>query len=242
MLRRLFGNLLSRAVDFLFPALCIICDEPRVGRDPWLCDSCIRKLRDNHCARNPCPQCSMNRAKSACDCATGWPHAFDAVFSIFDFDATVKGALHQVKYRGKRRFAHHFGAQFSPFVPDAVFAGVDAIVPLPLHRRRERARGYNQSLLFAKGLSAGRTQSPIYERVIKRVRHTVTQTSLDRAKRENNVHGAFVANPEQASLIAGKTVLLVDDVITTGASTNAATKALLAAGAKSVRVLSLARD
>jgi ComF family protein len=242
MLREPIINLVSRAADFLFPALCIVCDEPRSPRDGWLCDKCISKLRDNHCRRTPCPRCAMNRTKGGCACASGWPHAFDYVFSLFDFDKTVQAALHQVKYRGKKRFARHFGELFSPFVPDTVFEGVDAIVPLPLHRRRERSRGYNQALLFAQGLAAGRTAAPFCERAIKRVRHTVSQTSLNRAKRSTNVKGAFVANPEHAALITGKIVLLIDDVITTGASTNAATKALLAAGCSSVRVLSLARD
>ena len=242
MLPELGRDLFERTVDFLFPALCIICDKPRSPNEAWLCDGCLKELGDNHSKRSPCPRCAMNRTKGVCACAGGWPHAFDYVFSVFDFDKTVQSALHQMKYRGKKRFARHIGALSSRFVPDQVFEGVEGIVPLPLHRRRERSRGYNQALLFAQGVATGRTGAPIFDRVIRRVRNTVSQTTLNRAKRKTNVKGAFVANPEEAGLIKGKVVLLIDDVVTTGASTDAATKALLAAGCASVRVLSLARD
>jgi ComF family protein len=242
MLRELGSDLFGRAVDFLFPELCIVCDKPRSGREAWLCDHCIGKLTGNHAGRIPCPRCAMNRAKGACVCAGGWPHSFDYVFSIFDFDKTVQAALHQMKYRGKKRFARHFGTLFSRFVPDELFDGVDAVVPLPLHRRRERSRGYNQALFFAQGVIAGRTAAPIFERAIRRAKHTVSQTSLNRSKRTTNVKGAFVANPSEVAILKGKIVLLIDDVVTTGASTDAATRALLAGGCASVRVLSLARD
>jgi len=180
----------------------------------------------------------MNRRLGHCACTHEWKHPFESVYSILDFDDTVQAIMHQVKYRGKRRFAFYIGALLAGCVPEQIFGEVDALIPVPLHPGRQRKRGYNQSLLLASGLGRG----PLLEGVLLRVKNTESQTRFDRTQRTKNMRGAFAVAPEQAGKINGKRLLLVDDIVTTGATTAAAAKALLDAGCASVRVLSIARD
>jgi len=237
-----FTALSRQCVDYLFPPLCIICDEKRVPHDRWLCENCKRALRENHDGRKPCPRCGMNRRLGHCACTQGWEQPFESVYSILDFDATVKAIMHQIKYREKRRFALYLGALLADLVPPEVFSAADALIAVPLHRKRERGRGYNQSLLLARGLVRGHAGRPLCEGVLQRVRNTASQTKLDRAERTRNMRGAFAVVAGRAQDIASKSLLLVDDIVTTGATTAAAAKALLNAGCASVRVLSIARD
>ncbi len=125
---------------------------------------------------------------------------------------------------------HAAFARLGPPVPDVV-------VPVPLHERRLRERGFNQSLELARGL-AGRTGIGLAATALSRLRDTVPQARLERAERLLNLKGAFAADPRQ---VAGRRVLLVDDVSTTGATLVECTAALLAAGAATVDVAVLAR-
>jgi ComF family protein len=237
-----FTALSRHGVDYFFPPLCIICDEVRAPHDRWLCENCKKALRDNHDGRMPCPCCGMNRRRGHCACTQGWEQPFENVYSVLDFDATVKAIMHQVKYREKRRFALYLGALLADLVPPEVFSAADALIAVPLHRKRERGRGYNQSLLLARGLAQGHAGRPPLEGVLQRVRDTASQTKLDRTERTRNMRGAFAIVTGRAQDITGKRLLLVDDIVTTGATTAAAAKALLDAGCASVRVLSIARD
>jgi ComF family protein len=231
-----------RCVDYLFPPLCIICDEPRVPHDRWLCENCKKILRENHERRRPCPRCGMNRSLGHCACVHGWKHPFESVYSILDFDSMVKEVMHQVKYRGKRRFAVYIGSLLAELVPQEVFSGTDALIAVPLHPKRLRGRGYNQSLLLARGLGRDRSGQTVLEGVLLRVRDTSSQTKLDRGERTHNMKRAFAVAFGRAEEISGKRLLLIDDIVTTGATTAAAAHALLDAGCASVRVLSMARD
>lgn len=237
-----FTELSRRCIDYLFPPLCIICDEARVPHDRWLCENCKKAIRENHDSRQPCPRCGMNRRLGYCACTRGWEQPFESVYSVLDFDATVKAIMHQIKYKGKRRFAFYLGALLADLVPPEVFSAADALIAVPLHRKRHRGRGYNQSFLLARGLCRARPGQPLPEGVLRRVRNTASQTKLDKAKRTSNMKGAFVVAPGRAQHISGKRLLLIDDIITTGATTAAAATTLLDAGCASVRVLSIARD
>jgi ComF family protein len=236
------ASLSRRCVDYLFPPLCIVCDGARVPHDRWLCEDCKEILRENHDRRQPCPRCGMNRETGHCACAHGWEQPFESVYSVFDFDSTVKAVMHQIKYRGRRRFALYLGALAAEYVPPGIFNAADALVAVPLHRKRQRRRGYNQSLLLARGLCRGRPDKPVLDGVVLRVKDTASQTKLDRADRTHNMKGAFVVAPGRAGDIAGRRLLVVDDIVTTGATTAAAAHVLLDAGCASVRILSIARD
>ncbi|MBD3392976.1 MAG: hypothetical protein GF418_12795 [Chitinivibrionales bacterium] len=240
---RLARSIITNARDFVYPPLCILCDNPLSKNDPWFCDACIDKLNANASGRNACPRCSQDRARHACACHLVWDHPYERVYSLFDFDETVQAVAHQVKYRGKKSLAFHVGKRYARLVPPEFLEGIDAAVAIPLHFRRKMKRGYNQAEYLAKGVLAGHGNSiPYLGKALKRTRHTRTQTKLDREQREKNLKGAFGLNPGGADAVRGKNLMLVDDVVTTGATTAHCTRILLEEGALSVRVLSLARD
>jgi len=118
----------------------------------------------------------------------------------------------------------------------------DYIVPVPLHWLRKYKRGYNQAEWFARGIIGDRNKPVLITSGLYRKRKTRTQVKLDKAERQKNVQGAFGITNSLKQIIKGKDILLVDDVITTGATTAACAETLLEGGCKKVRVLSLARD
>ena len=124
----------------------------------------------------------------------------------------------------------------APWVEPALDAA-DFVLPMPLSRQRLAERGFNQSLLLARALAPGRVDAGL----LLRTRHTPPQSALERAERLRNVRGAFAVEPLRAREVAGRQVLLVDDVMTSGASLHAAAEVLLAAGAAAVSAVVLAR-
>jgi competence protein ComFC len=235
-------GLFRRAVDFLFPPLCLLCDSLRKPPDQWLCETCKNDLRDNNRRRDPCPICAMNRSRGDCACLLGWRHPFENVHALLDFDPLVQACMHQIKYRGRKRFARYLGGFLSDLLPPGFLNNVDAILPIPLHPLRQRKRGYNQSHLFALGITDRHPGATVLENALVRVRKTITQTALDKEQRERNMKGAFAVIDEHRAAVAGKRLLLLDDVVTTGATTAAAAQVLLDAGCAKVTVLAIARD
>jgi ComF family protein len=116
---------------------------------------------------------------------------------------------------------------------------VDILIPVPLHHIKHRERGYNQSEFIANGV-ASVIDKPVVLNAVRRVRHTQTQTKLTIEERQKNMHQAFERIPRVSNILSGKKCLLVDDVITTGATTNACAQALLSAGAVKIVAASAA--
>lgn len=145
--------------------------------------------------------------------------------------------IQQWKFHDHPGFSRHFRQWFAPDALRAFLHPVECTVPIPLSAQRLRERGYNQALLLARALAAPQIQPALLERV----RHTQPQAGQHRAERLRNLRGAFSVPPQRQSAIVGRHLLLVDDVITTGATVQAAAHALLQAGAASVRALALAR-
>jgi ComF family protein len=149
----------------------------------------------------------------------------------------MRKAVHALKYEGQTGLARPLAAMMATKYGEGGLFSVDAMIPVPLHPRRLRERGYNQATLIARELA--RTLSlPILEDVLVRSRATKTQTQLSAAERRVNVVGAFTAEPIQ---VAGRALLLVDDVCTTGSTLDACADALRRAGASHVYALTLTR-
>ena len=240
---RLCSSVLIRARNFFYPPLCVLCDSPLSPADPWLCPGCIEKLDYNAAHRNACPRCSQNRTRHRCACEFAWDYPFERVFSFFDFDETVKEIAHHFKYKGRKALAYHIGRRYASRIPRDFFDGIDGAVAIPLHFMRRMKRGYNQAEHFAHGvLSSVKPSIPFLQRALRRTRHTQTQTKLDKEQREKNLKGVFAVAAKDAERIRNKKLILFDDVVTTGATTGHCTRALRAAGASEVRVLSMARD
>lgn len=152
------------------------------------------------------------------------------------YEGGLRQLIHLLKYGGIESLARPLAARLATLLPEA--GPVDLIVPAPLHWRRRWKRGFNQSELVARELSR-LTGVPLEARGLRRRRDTGSQTGLTRRQRRLNVQGALVAGRRAA--LAGKSIVLVDDVITTGATVGACAQALKRAGAARVVVLALAR-
>lgn len=235
-------SIYERLESFVFPPLCIICDKSRACDDKWLCPSCKEHLQLNNSSRQACPRCSQNNNFRTCTCEILWEYPFESIYSILDYDELVQVLMHNIKYFDKRKLAYDLGAMFSFSIPDPVFEGIDGITSVPLHWYRKHKRGYNQAEWLAKGFLSKRKDLKYYEGIIIRKHYTKTQTKLAREQRKKNISRAFIVPESRMDLIKGKSLIVVDDVITTGSTTAACAEVLLKAGAKSVRVLSLARD
>lgn len=204
--------LLARLLDLIFPDRCAACGSG----DGLLCPACRTALR-------PYPPEPP-------------PPGLDGVAIAWLYDAPVRRAVHALKYRRRRRVAGALGDALAAALPSPPPG--DALMPVPLHGGRLAERGFNQSEELARRL-AQHWGLPVVSTGLERVRDTGHQAGLDRRARLSNVAGAFVwraAAPPPAR------VLLVDDVLTTGATLAACAEALRAAGAHEVRALALARS
>jgi ComF family protein len=162
------------------------------------------------------------------------------------FAGPVRGALHQLKYAGERRLAQPLGEAVARRW-SRVGVGATVVIPVPVHADRERQRGYDQAALIAEVAAHGLGLP--FVRGLQRARATVAQFELDRDQRATNVNGAFrvreatgASGAGAASGVAGRWVLLVDDVVTTGATLAACADALEAAGAAAVSAIAVARE
>jgi competence protein ComFC len=212
----------SFVLDLLYPPCCGGCNRAGLG---WWCAECD--------ARTPWP------ADAACMASQplgeGYPDL--KVVSAARFDTPLREAIHRFKYEGRRQLATIFGVQMGALWARCSWP-VDTIVPVPLHASRLRERGFNQSLLLAKEVSAINSL-PIQAQALRRVRATQQQAQLNGPDaRQTNVQGAFAA---AQALVVGKAILLVDDVFTTGATLAACAVVLYQAGASEVVALTLAR-
>jgi len=168
-------------------------------------------------------------------CRTGLT-GFDSAHSFGVYDGPLRRLIHLFKYRGIQSLARPLGKMMGRAVP--LDQRVDVIVPMPMHWRRRFLRGFNQAELLSSEM-AGRTGLPLERKAVKRRRATLPQSELSGTARRRNVAGAFQVR--RPSKIQGKNVLLVDDVLTTGATARACALALKRAGAAQVIVLTLAR-
>jgi ComF family protein len=155
------------------------------------------------------------------------------------FHGPVRSAIHQLKYAGERRLARPLGAAVARRWAEAG-AGGNLLVPVPVHPDRARERGYDQAVLIAR--EAARSLGLPAAGVLERRRATIAQYHLDRAHRASNVAGAFGPLPGAAGTVRDRWVVLVDDVVTTGATLGACASALLEAGALAVSAVTVARE
>jgi ComF family protein len=150
-------------------------------------------------------------------------------------DSMLEKLLYQLKYRGKKEVGEYCGRLMGQAIQQSPFATVDALVPLPLFPKKERMRGYNQAAVICDGI-ASVINKPVWKNVIQRITTTDTQTHKNRLERWINMEGRFKA--AEAANLLGKHVLLIDDVITTGATLEACGSELTGAGA-SLSILTL---
>jgi ComF family protein len=218
-------------LDLLFPPACGGC-----GKLGWRwcpdCQNRVPRINQPHCDK-----CGIPTFEAVtCDKCKSDPPAYRMMRSWAVFDSPVQNGLHTMKYRRNIGFGEAIALQMMDFVC-ALHWNVDVLIPVPLGKRRLQERGYNQVGLVAQPLAyqMGWMYAP---HALWKTRETRSQVGLNISQRRENVDSAYQADPE---VVQRKTILIMDDVATTGATISACTAALLMAGAQEVNVLTIAR-
>jgi len=217
-------------LDLLFPPRCVVCR--RIG--DWFCALCRQAIA--RIAPPICKSCGRPLAHSECPYCKKLPLRIDGTRAVAFFEGGLRAAIHAFKYSHRPELARPLGTLLGDYLA-ANPLPVDALVAIPLHPERERARGYNQSFLLAQVVGQ-LLDVPVWDKALLRTRHTRPQVELDAANRRDNVHDAFSADER----VTGARILLIDDVCTTGATMDACGLALQARAAKSVWGLAIARS
>jgi ComF family protein len=234
--RAIFG----RALDLALPRLCAVCREPVEGQG--LCPACWSKLSfitRPYCERLGIPFVYDPGPGILSMEAIADPPAYYRARAAVRFDEISRALVHALKYGDRLDLAPMMG-RWLTYAGRELLDGADALVPVPLHWRRRWARRFNQSAMLAAAVSAA-SGVPIAAGALKRVKFTAQQVGLTRSERATNVQGAFRVPAEGKPEVAGRRLVLVDDVLTSGATVEGCAKALLRAGARNVDVLVFAR-
>jgi ComF family protein len=208
----------SGFVQLFFPEICITCGEKLVNQEKFVCLKCLydiprtdfHNLPGNKLEEQFWGRIKVERASS---------------YFYFRKGSRYQKLIHFLKYKGLKEIGERIGFYFGNDLSEAPgFSSVDVVIPVPLHPQKQKKRGYNQSEWIAKGIGLA-LNKPVESRNLKRLVNKGTQTKKSKFERWENVEGIFdVENPEE---LQGKHVLLIDDVITTGATIEACCSALL---------------
>lgn len=233
----------SSFLDLIYPPVCAGCGNEWRGDETPICRECLHEIR--FFSPPICPRCGAPGQQPICTetkrcrrCPEGTLF-FDRARSVFSYkDPRVKNLIQALKFDRQTRLAAPLSRLLSRGY-DLFYSGepFDAIVPVPLHKSRLREREFNQAALLCQTLQT-KTGVPIREDLVFRVRRTPPQYTLDPQKRRKNLARAFVAADE--TRVQGLRILLVDDVMTTGATINAVSAALRSSGSRSICALTLA--
>ncbi len=226
-------KLKGMALDLLFPQWCVGCGK----EGNLICYSCCRSLP--RIVRPLCPRCGRPQPSGIlCPACVCWQARIDGIRSPFRFEGVMRQAIHQLKYRNLRALAIPLSRLLNDYLSTNPVRG-EVLVPVPLHQKRVRERGYNQSSLLAQELGK-LTKLPVVDNCLIRQHHALPQvrtSTMD--ERWHNVANAFSCCDHR---LRYKQVLLIDDVSTSGATLDSCAAVLKAAGATSVWGLVLSRE
>ena len=223
-------NYITELFDFFLPRFCPSCRNKLATDENTVCDTCLSKLKlvDPEFIKS-----EYQRKYESKKIISGFVSQY-----IFEKDKELQHIIHSLKYERKFHIGKYLGENLARvFSPQLQNWGINLIIPIPLHTLKKAERGFNQSDYLAKGISKG-TGIPINARIVKRARYTQSQTTMTLREREENIEDAFKVRKTEN--LKGKNVLLVDDVMTTGATINECGKVLLDAGANRIYAATVA--
>ena len=218
-------------MHLFFPHVCLACVRKAPIPDHLFCAACLHVMPPTgmhlHC-KNDFTDRFWGRI----------PLQFGASYFWLEPGSPVQSVVHRIKYNGDQFLARMIGQWYGEHIKHSpIFPDIDYIVPVPLHKRKHRRRGFNQSIPFGNGLSEA-LSIPMDSSILSRIKMTKTQTTKNRKERLINMVGAFkLRKPEK---IVGKKILLVDDVLTTGATLEACAQVLMTAGNVEISMVTMA--
>jgi len=234
------ASLPRAALDIALPTLCVSCREPVAGEG--LCATCWAKLSfiaPPFCTRLGIPFVYDPGPGLLSMQAIADPPAYQRARAAVRYDEVARTMVHALKYQDRTDLAPTMG-RWRARAGQELLSDADALIPVPLHWRRGWTRRYNQSGALARVI--GRSANlPVIGNALHRVRPTLQQVGLSRSDRALNVQGAFKVPPENKSIVQGRRIVLIDDVLTSGATVDACARALLRSRAASVDVLVFSR-
>lgn len=210
--------ILNHFLELFYPKLCLVCEQKLISQEYFICLKCLlhlprtnfHKMKDNPMEELFYGRIHIERASALFEFKKGSPY---------------QKILHHLKYRGMKELGEFMGIHFAHQLKNSEFIkSLDFICPVPLHPKRERKRGYNQSYHLAKGLS-DTLDIPLENQVLKRKIHSTTQTRKNRFERWQNVDGIFEV--QNIHVFQNKHILLLDDVVTTGATLEACSQTII---------------
>ena len=233
----LVKNMMEGAVNLLFPPRCPVCDEPVRIREGDICRSCRGKLlpvREPYCfcCGRPLPE----EEKEYCRDCSKKRHLYVRGRALYEYES-VAASSYRFKYGGRREYARFFGRAMADGLEGFIRAAApDGLIPVPVSGRKLYGRGYNQAGLLAEEIGR-KLHIPVYDGIIQRVRDTVPQKSLNVQERQNNLKRAFKIAQNDVKL---STIIIVDDIYTTGSTVDAVTEVLLQSGVHNIYFITLA--
>jgi ComF family protein len=234
-------NYIQGGLDLLFPPVCVVCRAPlECGTKIMLCMPCFREVM--YLSSPLCTICGVPFDKDTgkdrlCDTCLRKKPSFSLARAVTLYSPPVSVLLQMLKYKGDTSTLKIL-SELSKWINLRFFANCDLIFPIPLHRRRLRQRGLNQSLHFARIFFPEFAPFIVPDGLV-RIRETPTQTGLTAIERRKNLKGAF--SIKEQLFVRDKEICLVDDVLTTGSTVEECSKVLLNSGASDVKVLTMAR-
>lgn len=230
-------KLLDYLGELLYPSRCPVCD--RVSRiwDKGICEECLKNIRYVKPPR--CLKCGKHIEDETieyCEDCEKRPHYFTEGRALFAYKDIAR-SIHRFKYQGRREYAFIYGREMAYYLGDCIRSWQpEALIPIPLYRRKERRRGYNQAELLANVLGT-ELGIPVCEGLVKRIRNTIPLKQLNPEERLNNLKKAFILEENGVKL---KRVIIVDDIYTTGSTLDAVAKLLKEWGAEEIFFVTLA--
>lgn len=223
--------------ELVYPGRCAICDDlllPGAGKVCWECRNKPEYVKEPVCKK--CGKPLRNMEAEYCRDCTEKRHYFKEGAALFVYPS-VKESLYRFKYEGRQEYGEYYGQQVRLHLSEKLRRWKpEGLIPVPLHKKRQKKRGYNQAALLARAISR-ETGIPVYENFAKRIKNTVPQKELDGQARENNLKKAFKICQNDVKL---KTIIIIDDIYTTGSTMDALALECKKAGIETVYCISLA--
>ncbi len=237
MKENLFKEFCGMLLDIVYPRRCPVCDKAVKPFGNLICEECKDKIK--YIKAPFCHKCGKelrdSRAVLCHDCQNR-EHVYDRGMALFAYKS-VSDSIYRFKYRGRQEYAAYYGERIAAMLGSRILAlKPDALIPVPIHESKRKARGYNQAELIA--MEVGKLLNiPVEAEYIKRVRNTTPMKELSAQERQNNLKKAFKICRNDVKL---NTAILVDDIYTTGSTIDAMAKELRLAGVKHIYFIALA--